>query len=522
MLKWYLLLLFFAFGVREGMSQVLINEVMANVKGSESGAGAPGDRNEFVEVYNISPDTIDIDGWFLDDGDARDVLRVWTDSTINDPDVIMNTTRIPPNVYAVILDPEYPDTGDGNYWQPYDFPPSTIILTVGNTTLGNGLSTTDPVSLFDSDTLLTDTYGTPFDTTDSIPFNPGDGISMERIDPSLPDQESNWRPSTDPTGSTPGSENSGTIIETEEVVINEVMANVKGSESGAGAPGDRNEFIELFNVSPDTVNVDRWSFDDGDVIDVLQEWTDPFIQDPDVIINTTKIPPGNYAVILDPDYTEIGDTVEIQLYDFPSNTIILTVGNTTLGDGLNPRDPISLFNRVNFLVDTYGTPDDTTDTIPFDPGDGISMERIDPSYPDQNSNWRPCNDTIGCTPGGENSEEKEEVKVDTFQVVRINILPDPFSPDGDGVNDQTTISFELPFQSAKVRLRIYDRVGRVRNTVVDQETMGNQGSIIWNGRDEGGKILPMGVYILFLEATDDATGRLVTSKKALTLVKRLK
>jgi hypothetical protein len=522
MLKWYLFLLFFAFGVREGMGQVVINEVMANVRGSESGAGSPGDRNEFVELYNFSTDTIDVDGWFLDDGDARDILQAWTDTTINDPDVILNTTRIPPNFYAVILDPEYPDSGDGNYLQPYDFPPSSIILTIGNTTLGNGLSTTDPISLFDRDTLLTDTYGTPSDTTDSIPNNPGDGLSMERIDPSLPDQETNWRPSTDPTGSTPGGVNSSSTIDIDEVVINEVMANVKGSESGVGAPGDRNEFVELLNISPDTVDVDRWSLDDGDVIDVLQEWTDPFIQDPDVVINTTKIPPGFYAVILDPEYTEIGDTMEVQPYDFHPNTIILTVGNTTLGDGLNPKDPLSLLNRINLLIDTYGTPSDTTDTIPFDPGDGISMERIDPALPDHDSNWRPCNDSTGYTPGRENSEEREEVKPDTFQVVRINISPDPFSPDGDGENDQTTFSFELPFQSAKVRLRIYDRTGRVRKTVVDQETMGNQGSIVWQGKDEGGKILPIGVYILFLEATDDATGRLVTSKKALTLVKRLK
>ena len=80
MLRWYLLLFFFAFGVREGMSQVVINEVMANVKGKESGGGSPGDRNEFVELFSLSLDTVDVGGWFLDDGDARDVLRAWSDT----------------------------------------------------------------------------------------------------------------------------------------------------------------------------------------------------------------------------------------------------------------------------------------------------------------------------------------------------------------------------------------------------------------------------------------------------------
>lgn len=206
-----LMVLFFLFGSRAGFSQVVVNEVMANVKGQDSGIGTPGDRNEFVELFNISMGTVDVDGWFLDDGDARDVLRAWTDTTINDPDVIINTTLIPTGAYAVILDPEYPDSGDGNFIQPYDFPPNTIILTVGNTTIGNGLQNNDPLYLYNTDTLLVDTYGTPFDTTDTIPFDPGDGISMERINPALPDLESNWLPSIDPTGSTPGRENSVSV-----------------------------------------------------------------------------------------------------------------------------------------------------------------------------------------------------------------------------------------------------------------------------------------------------------------------
>jgi hypothetical protein len=41
-------------------SPIIITEVMSNVKGSESGAGSPGDRNEFVEIYNLSADTIDL------------------------------------------------------------------------------------------------------------------------------------------------------------------------------------------------------------------------------------------------------------------------------------------------------------------------------------------------------------------------------------------------------------------------------------------------------------------------------
>jgi len=518
--KIFVLMIFVvALRTRESSSQVVINEVMANVKGSESGAGSPGDRNEFVELFNISPDTVDVSGWFLDDGDARDILEAWSDTTLNDPDAVMNTTKLPPGVYAVVLDPEYTDIGDTTENQPYDFPPNTIVLTIGNTTLGDGLATSDPLSLLNIDTLLIDTYGTPSDTTDSIPYDPGDGISMERINPLLPDQESNWRPSFDSTGSTPGRRNSEVTTEGDTMVINEVMANVKGTESGAGSPGDRNEFVELYNPSLDTVDVNGWFLDDGDERDVLGAWTDTSLNDPDAVMNTTRIPPGAFAVILDPDYTETGESPEDQPYDFPPKTILLTVGDTTLGDGLTTQDPLFLFNRYSFLLDTYGTPSDTTDTIPFDPGDGISMERIDPFRPDEVSNWHPSNDPSGSTPGRENSKK---IEVILPLVVRLTASPNPFSPDGDGSNDLTTISFELPFSSAKVRIRVYDRTGRVRKTLVDQKSLGSTGSFTWNGKNEDGVVLPIGVYILFLEATDDVTGRLVTAKEVLTLAKRLK
>ena len=34
------------------VSQVVLNEVMANPSGRETGTGAPGRRNEFVEIFN--------------------------------------------------------------------------------------------------------------------------------------------------------------------------------------------------------------------------------------------------------------------------------------------------------------------------------------------------------------------------------------------------------------------------------------------------------------------------------------
>ncbi len=193
------------------LSIPVISEVMSNVKGSDSqSGGVPGDRNEFIEIFNLGNDTIDLSGYRIIDFDAVDDIIPWTDDSIflYYPDVLINTTKVPPKSFALILDPEYLEEGDGTYVRPYNFPEKTVILTVGNTTIGDGLSTSDPIALISPSDDTVSTYGTPFNPDDSLPLSPDDGISVERINLEGPDSIFNWAFSEDSTGSTPGRENS--------------------------------------------------------------------------------------------------------------------------------------------------------------------------------------------------------------------------------------------------------------------------------------------------------------------------
>jgi hypothetical protein len=190
--------------------RIVITEVMADPSGI-TGPHYPEDRNEFVELFNVSDSAIDLLDWTIDDGDAVDRLRAWTDSSILNPESLrLGTTLLEPGCYAIVLDPEYTDTAAlGGYEQPYHFGPGALILTVGNTTIGDGLTTNDPVVLCSAEG-DTSTFGTPADTTDSIPCDPGDGISWERIDVAGPDEVSNWMACRDTAGCTPGGANSST------------------------------------------------------------------------------------------------------------------------------------------------------------------------------------------------------------------------------------------------------------------------------------------------------------------------
>lgn len=205
---------------------VVITEVMSNVRGSEATCG---DRNEFIELYNLSADTVDLGLFHISDFDADDEICAWENDSIllTYPGVRIGSTVLYPRSYALILDREYtrPDTV-GNP-QPYNIPDSTLILTTDDTSIGNGIANNDPIIVYSVDACTT-CFGTPQDTLDDFPSDPGDGISWERIDPQAADHSSNWHPSLDTSGCTPGRKNTTTnaydlAIDEHSVIIKPIL-----------------------------------------------------------------------------------------------------------------------------------------------------------------------------------------------------------------------------------------------------------------------------------------------------------
>ena len=79
-------------------------------------------------------------------------------------------------------------------------------------------------------------------------------------------------------------------------------------------------------------------------------------------------------------------------------------------------------------------------------------------------------------------------------------VPNPFNP-------QTTVSFNLP-SAAEVRLDVYDARGLRVARLVDGHRLAGSHTVTWDGRNENGRSLPSGVYLMRLEA-----GQLVSTAK---------
>ncbi len=88
--------------------------------------------------------------------------------------------------------------------------------------------------------------------------------------------------------------------------------------------------------------------------------------------------------------------------------------------------------------------------------------------------------------------------------------PNPFNP-------STNIKFSLPEQS-NVKIVIYDLLGRIVKTIVDDSRPAGSFNIMWNGKNENNYAVSSGIYFYSLNAVG-ADNKKFTSFKKMILLK---
>jgi hypothetical protein len=131
--------------------------------------------------------------------------------------------------------------------------------------------------------------------------------------------------------------------------------------------------------------------------------------------------------------------------------------------------------------------------------DGISLERISYQSPTQNSNnWFSASNLSGnATPGKINSQfQKLETEAGQyFSSSQITI-----SPDSDGFEDYVSINYQLPFSDFVATMQIFDQEGRFIKTIINNELIGRDGFVKWDGTDFNNQKTTIGKYIILITA----------------------
>lgn len=265
------------------------------------------------------------------------------------------------------------------------------------------------------------------------------------------------------------------------VLINEVMY----SPFPNGA-----EWVELYNPNEFPVNLIHWQLSDADTANRMQ------------ITKNLILPAKEFLVLSDkpPDWQAFGVDSARGLVSgsFPSLA--------------NSGDKIFLFDSMNRLVDSldYGK-SVLTET-------GYSLERVSPWIASADvRNWAQSAARLGATPGQTNSLFVEKLPTEK----KLTASPNPFSPNGDGYEEMTLISYTLPLATARLNLKIYDIRGRMVRFLCNNEPTGAKRDVPWDGKDDEGQACRMGIYILYLEAINADSGILETIKTTVVVAGNL-
>lgn len=331
---------------------------------------------------------------------------------------------------------------------------------------------------------------------DSFYYNSGlggnAGVTLERV--SLSEETNNyynWFSCIDSSGCSPGFINSVSSlseIPDKSFIINEIMyePNINSAE-----------FIELVNTTEKTLGLGGCRI---------------FIDNEFFNLSDSKfsIAPGGYFLI-------ISDSSLI--YDFPE------LKNFTGKQIVNKSD-LTLTNtgKIILIKDIYGN---VIDSLIYNPDwhnknlnitKGKSLERINPVISStEESNWSSCVADKGATPGFKNSIFTSGLSTESG----VTISPNPFSPDNDGFEDNTVISYKLTQKIAQIRVKIFDSKGRLVRELYNNKPSGAEGSFVYDGMNDSGNPLRIGIYILFIEAMNSANGVVDIIKKPFVIARKL-
>ena len=148
---------------------------------------------------------------------------------------------------------------------------------------------------------------------------------------------------------------------------------------------------------------------------------------------------------------------------------------------------------------------------------GVSLERIsfEKSSLDEN-NWHSASFNYNYgTPGYKNSmavDSKNEVSEN-----EIDIIPEIFSPNGDAYDDICGIYYNLDKNGYSINIKVFNSNGLLIRNLLNNNLTNSQDVIYWDGCDDNNRIVEAGIYIIMTEIFD-LEGNVKIFKNVVTVV----
>jgi hypothetical protein len=259
----------------------------------------------------------------------------------------------------------------------------------------------------------------------------------------------------------------------EEVVINEILFN---------PPTGGNEYVEIYNRSNKVIDLRYLSITSRKPSDGSFNTAYP------LTILPLFLYPEEYAVVTKERNLVCGffDCHEESLFAEPASMPSLANASGCA---------VLLNNITNEIVDQLYY-NENMHSKGISNKKGVALERIRPDVPASDvANWVSASSQSGYgTPGYVNSQYSNLTEIDTPKNNSVTI---EYPSSG---NNLYGIRYHLDKAGYNCRLFIYDSIGRMVERIANNDLLGSQGVIYWNGKNASGR----GIYIVYLEVFDQS------------------
>jgi len=254
-----------------------------------------------------------------------------------------------------------------------------------------------------------------------------------------------------------------------ELIINEILFN---------PPTNGVDFVELYNASEKFIDLRGWKISNSDRTKMYAITTDFFILPPKtyIVLTTNK-------EILQKQYPKLQTawTLETTLPSLNDEN-----GTFVLYSPQNQSDSLYYEEKMHFAL--------------ISNTEGVSLERIKPEKAtNEPQNWYSAASPNFGTPTFKNSQsiDKQAVSSNCIHFSELVI-----TPDGDGFQDFTLLSFSCLGNGKSLNIRVFDEQGREVRHLLKNALVGNHQQIRWEGTDENGRKVGVGYYIFWIESYD--------------------
>lgn len=260
-----------------------------------------------------------------------------------------------------------------------------------------------------------------------------------------------------------------------DVVINEVLynPNVGGYD-----------FVEIYNRSNKVIELGTLSIAQYDTVNGVPMYPSAITAEGYLLFPQDYLVLSENGIAVKSQYSTPAPEAFLDVPNLP--TMNITSGSVCLSSGFLIIDHFSYYDNMQFPL--------------LNSTKGVSLERIDFNRPsDDRTNWHSAAEAVGfATPGYKNSQYNDAGETNNS----IEVTPQVFSPDEDGMNDVVNINYHFDTPGYVANVTIYDSKGRLVKNLVRNQLMGIKGTFSWDGIDEENEKERIGIYIIFTEVYD--------------------